>query len=115
MKRGIDVGLAILSATTPPGVCRSRAEIAAFCDCTASAIGSIERRALAKLRAHCRFLKHEVDLPCDPMLLLGRAKDTRTETGARPRRAPMTPEQKRAAWKMYNRRNYLNRKLRGIA
>ncbi len=46
----IDLGLAILSATTQPGERRSVREIAAYCGCTSTYIFQIEQRALRKLR-----------------------------------------------------------------
>ena len=54
--KGIDIGLAILSAILPPGESVSIREIAAFCDCTPTCIWLIERRALQKLkkRLHVR-------------------------------------------------------------
>ena len=46
----IDLGLAILSAITPPGVVRTQHEIAAYCGCTVGNIYWIERRAIHKLK-----------------------------------------------------------------
>jgi hypothetical protein len=46
----IDLGLAVLSALTPPQAALTPAEIAAWCGCTPSMITSIEARALRRLR-----------------------------------------------------------------
>ncbi len=59
----IDLGLAVMSAITPPGVCRTSGEIAAVCGCSKSNIHQIEVAALRKLRkwggaALVEFLDH---------------------------------------------------------
>jgi hypothetical protein len=51
----IDLGLAIISAISPPGRLWSYVEIAAFCDCSKTAIQQIERKALRKLGNLFRF------------------------------------------------------------
>jgi hypothetical protein len=51
----IDLGLAIISAISPPGRAWSYVEIAAFCDCSKTAIQQIERKALRKLGNLFRF------------------------------------------------------------
>ncbi len=58
----IDLGLAILSATTPPSVRRSLDEIAAYCGCSDSMIWLIEKSAIHKL-------KKAIFMRRDPMLL----------------------------------------------
>jgi len=50
----IDLGLAILSAVTPPRVPLSPKEIAAWCGCTPAMITSIEARAWRRLRQKVR-------------------------------------------------------------
>jgi hypothetical protein len=47
----IDLGLAIAGATLPPGQTRDTAELARYCGCTKQLIHTIEKRALAKVRA----------------------------------------------------------------
>jgi hypothetical protein len=61
-KPDIDLGLAILSAKTPPGVTRSLEEIAAFCNCTRGGIWMLEQAALRKL-------KRKLYLRRDPVLM----------------------------------------------
>ena len=51
----IDLGLAIISAISPPGRRWSYVEISAFCDCSKTAIQQIERKALRKLGNLIRF------------------------------------------------------------
>jgi hypothetical protein len=46
----IDLGLAVLSAVTPPRAALTPTEIAAWCDCTPSMVSQIEARALRRLR-----------------------------------------------------------------
>ncbi len=62
MKRSndIDLGLAILAATTEPNVCRTHREIAAYCGCSHTMIEYIEQRALHKLRNKIFFVKDPV-------------------------------------------------------
>lgn len=48
---GLDAGLMILSAVTPPGVERTLAEIAFVCGCNRQDIFHIERRAKQKMKA----------------------------------------------------------------
>jgi hypothetical protein len=48
--RRIDLGLANLSALAPPRAEYDAHDIAAFCECTPAMIGSIEARALRRLR-----------------------------------------------------------------
>jgi len=66
-KRGedcdIDLGLAISGAMLKPGVTRSANEIAAFCGCRRSAIQSIEKKALSKLRKRLTFVRDIEVLP----------------------------------------------------
>ena len=50
----IDLGLAILSAITPPRVTYTAEEIACFCDCSPAMISHIEARALRRLREKVR-------------------------------------------------------------
>jgi len=57
----LDLGLAILSAITPPGVCRTQTEIAAFCNCRRGTIFMIEQRALQKLRKRL-FYRNDPEL-----------------------------------------------------
>jgi hypothetical protein len=51
-KDKIDLGLAILSATSRYGQTRTVREIAAYCDVSFQYIQNVERVALAKLRKH---------------------------------------------------------------
>ncbi len=46
----IDLGLAVISAVSTPGLRWTQAAIAEVCNCTPQAIQQIERRALKKLR-----------------------------------------------------------------
>jgi hypothetical protein len=46
----IDLGLAILEATSKPGTAHTLAEIAAYCDRSVNNIVIIQRKALRKLR-----------------------------------------------------------------
>jgi hypothetical protein len=50
----IDLGLALLRAAAPPRVSFSQEDIAAWCGCTPAMIGSIEARALRRLRQKVR-------------------------------------------------------------
>jgi DNA-directed RNA polymerase sigma subunit (sigma70/sigma32) len=54
--RRIDLGLAILAATSKPGTEHTCEEIAAYCGCTAQNVHHIEQKALAKLRLRLRKL-----------------------------------------------------------
>jgi len=56
----IDLGLALLALARLPGESLTLEEIAAWCECEASTIHRIERRALAKVRARLRA-KYGVD------------------------------------------------------
>ena len=58
--RGIDLGLAVLSAIRQPGERYSRYVIAAACDCCPQLISEIERQALKKLANRLRFQKDAV-------------------------------------------------------
>jgi hypothetical protein len=53
-ERRIDLGLAIARATSEPGQCRSREEIAAYTGLTLEAVRRIEVRALWKMRVRAR-------------------------------------------------------------
>lgn len=48
---GLDAGLIILSAVTPPGMIRTSEEIAFVCGCNRQDIWHIENRALRKIKA----------------------------------------------------------------
>lgn len=48
---GLDAGLLVLSAVTPPGVELSLQEIAEVCGCNKQDIYHIERRAIRKIKA----------------------------------------------------------------
>jgi hypothetical protein len=50
----IDLGLAILEAVSDPGTVHTRAEIAAYCDCSVRNVAVMEKKALGKLRKGLR-------------------------------------------------------------
>lgn len=49
--RQIDLGLAVSGALLPPGQIRDTAELARFCGCSRQLIHTIEKSAIAKIRA----------------------------------------------------------------
>ena len=59
-RQDIDLGLAVLSAVSPPGHQWTLRDIAEVCGCTAEAVRQIERRALQKLRAALGPILHEM-------------------------------------------------------
>ena len=61
VSRDIDLGLAVLSVITPPGVWRSQEEIAYCCNCTHSAIWLLEKKALRKLKKRL-FMRNDPEL-----------------------------------------------------
>lgn len=52
----IDLGLAVISAVTPPGHVWHLQDIAEVCGCSQQAISLIEQKALTKLRRHAQRL-----------------------------------------------------------
>ena len=58
----IDLGLALLSCLRKPGETLTARDISLWCGCTHSAIQSIERRALTKLRRRLAAGIHEPEL-----------------------------------------------------
>lgn len=69
-ERRIDLGIAILQATTPPGVCRTAEEIAAYANVAPEVIEEIEREALRKLNARALALLAQAGLKNPPKVAL---------------------------------------------
>lgn len=55
------LGLAVSALTLRPGICRTQAELARFCDVHPEYIRQIEQRALRKLRRRLVNLRTELE------------------------------------------------------